>query len=123
MDRERRPVDGSVSSLGDGGIRPASALTRPLPADWMPSADLQDTSYEEAAVAVSIPLHKSLDKAYEDASLAELLKAPASALSGVGDGDATKLKEAFGIDTIEELGRHKAIRLAVTIVNLADAAQ
>jgi hypothetical protein len=109
--------------LGDGRIRQPVALTGSLPAAWMPSADLQDPLHEEAAMAVSIPLHKSLDKAYEDASLAELLKAPASALSGVSDGDATKLKEAFGIDTIEELGRHKAIRLAVTIVDLADAAQ
>jgi hypothetical protein len=54
---------------------------------------------------------------------ADLLKAPVSALAGVSDGDATKLKEAFGIDTIEELGRHRSIRLAATLVDLADAAK
>jgi hypothetical protein len=52
---------------------------------------------EEAAVAVTVPLPKALDKAYEDASLNDILKAPASALAGISDGDATRLKEAFGI--------------------------
>ena len=70
---------------------------------------------------VTIDLPKSLDKAYEDASLSELLKAPVSALAGISDGDAAKLKEAFGIDNVEELGRHKAIRLAVALVGLADS--
>ena len=74
-------------------------------------------------MAVSIPIPKSLDKAYEDASLTDLLKAPVSALAGVSAGDATKLKEAFGIDTIDELGRNRSIRLAVALVDLADAAQ
>jgi hypothetical protein len=74
-------------------------------------------------VAVSIDIPKSLDKAYEDASLADLLKAPVSALSGVSDGDAAKLKEAFGIDSVEELGRNRSIRLAVRLVDLADTAK
>jgi len=74
-------------------------------------------------MSVTIPLPKSLDKAYENASLHDLLKAPVSALAGVSDGDAMKLKEAFGIDTVDELGRHRAIRLAVTLVGLADMGQ
>jgi hypothetical protein len=71
-------------------------------------------------MAVSIPLPKALDKAYEDGTLSDILKAPVSALAGISAGDATKLKEAFGIDTVEELGRHRAIRLAVNLVDLAD---
>jgi hypothetical protein len=43
-----------------------------------------------------------------------------SALAGVSDTDATKLKEAFGIDTVEDLGRNRYIRVAVALVNLAD---
>jgi hypothetical protein len=74
-------------------------------------------------MSVTIPLPKSLDKAYEDASLPDLLKAPVSALAGVSDGDAIKLKEAFGIDTVGELGRHRLIRLAVGLVTLADTGQ
>jgi hypothetical protein len=30
-----------------------------------------------------------------------------AALAGISEGDADKLKAAFGIDTVEELGRHK----------------
>jgi hypothetical protein len=74
-------------------------------------------------MAVTVPLPKSLDKAYENESLTNILKAPVSALAGVSDADATRLKEAFGIDTVEELGRHRAIRLAVTLVTLADSGQ
>jgi hypothetical protein len=72
---------------------------------------------------VTVPLDKSLDKAYENSSLAELLGAPVSALAGVSDGDAIKLKEAFGIDTVGELGRNRYIRAAVALVTLSEAGQ
>jgi len=69
---------------------------------------------------IAVPLERSLDKSFENATLNDLLKAPVSALAGISDGDANRLKEAFGIDTVEELGRHHAIRLAVALVDLAD---
>jgi len=72
---------------------------------------------------VTANLDKSLDKAYENSSLSEVLAAPVSALAGVSEGDAGKLKEAFGIDTVGELGRNRHIRMAVALATLAEAGQ
>ncbi len=58
-------------------------------------------------MAVSADLSKYLDKAYEDSSLEEVLKAPVSALAGVTDADAEHLKAAFGIKTVADLGKNK----------------
>lgn len=74
-------------------------------------------------MAVSADLAKLLDKAYEDKSVAELVDAPVAALSGVSEGDAKLLKEAFNIDTIGDLGRSKYFRTAQALVNLADGAR
>jgi hypothetical protein len=71
---------------------------------------------------VQADLDKVLDKAYENWELAALLKAPVAALAGVSEGDAEKLKAAFGIDTVEELGRHRLFRVAAALVDLADRA-
>ena len=46
-------------------------------------------------MAVEINLDTFLDKEYESSSLADLLKAPVSALAGVSDSDAEYLKAAF----------------------------
>jgi hypothetical protein len=61
-----------------------------------------------------------LDKAYEAKSMVELADAPVSALQGVSDGDAKALKDAFGIDTIRELGTNKFFLWAQAISKLAD---
>ncbi|GAA4674734.1 hypothetical protein [Phytohabitans rumicis] len=74
-------------------------------------------------MAVSADLAKLLDKAYEDKSVAELIDAPVAALSGVSEGDAKLLKEAFNIDTIGDLGRSKYFRTAKALVDLADGAK
>jgi hypothetical protein len=73
-------------------------------------------------VAVTADLAKLLDKAYEGKSLEELVDAPVSALSGVSDGDAKHLADAFRIKTIGDLGRSKYFRAAAAIVDLAGAA-
>lgn len=55
---------------------------------------------------------KFFDKAYEDKSIEELVKAPVAAISGISESDAADLKKAFGIDTVEELANNKYVRLA-----------
>jgi hypothetical protein len=69
-------------------------------------------------VAVSADLAKYLDKAYEDASLEELLAAPVSALAGVTDDDAEALRRAFRIRTVADLGRNKYFVLAHALAQL-----
>jgi len=70
-------------------------------------------------MAVTADLAKLLDKAYEDKTLAELVGAPVSALSGVSEGDAKLLAEAFNVKTIGDLGRNKFFRAATALVDLA----
>ncbi|UEM01257.1 hypothetical protein JL101_014665 [Skermanella rosea] len=48
-----------------------------------------------------------LDKTYEGMTPKQLMSQSPAALAGVTEGDALKLKEAFGIDTIEELATCK----------------
>lgn len=55
---------------------------------------------------------KFYDKAYEDKSIEELVKAPVAAISGVSESDAGDLKKAFGIETVEDLATNKYVRLA-----------
>jgi hypothetical protein len=74
-------------------------------------------------MAVSADLDKLLDKAYENTTLADLVNAPVSALSGVSEGDAKLLKDAFNIDTIGDLGRSKYFRAATAIVDLVEGAR
>ena len=73
-------------------------------------------------MAVNADLAKLLDKAYEDKSLAEVVNAPVSALSGVSEGDAKLLAEAFNIKTVGDLGRNKFFRAAAALVDLAERA-
>jgi hypothetical protein len=75
----------------------------------------------EAGMPVEMNLDSLLDKEYESKNLAELLKAPVSALAGVSDGDAKLLKEAFNIKTIGDLGKNKFFRAAALISQLAEA--
>jgi len=72
-------------------------------------------------VAVSVDLAKSLDKAYEDKGLKEILDASPAALAGVTDKDAELLAEAFGIKTVRQLGENKffAVAAALVVVEIA----
>jgi hypothetical protein len=69
-------------------------------------------------MAISADLASQLDKAYEDLTLAEVLDAPVAAISGVSEGDADKLAEAFGIKTVRDLGTSKYFRIAAALTDL-----
>jgi hypothetical protein len=75
----------------------------------------------EETMAVEADLNAFLDKEWESKSLAEVLKAPASALQGVSEGDADLLKQAFNIKTIGDLGKNKYFRAAALLTQLAEA--
>lgn len=74
-------------------------------------------------MAVSANLDKLLDKAYEGKDLQELVDAPVAALAGVSEDDAEKLRQAFNIKTVGDLGRNKYFRGAAALVDLAQAAK
>jgi hypothetical protein len=76
----------------------------------------------EAPMSVAVGLNKALDKAYENASLSELLDAPVSAIAGVSDADAQKLAAAFNIKTVRDLGTSKYFKLAEALVALGTQA-
>lgn len=59
------------------------------------------------------------DKAFENASIEELAKAPVSALQGVSDSDAEHLKAAFNIKTVGDLGTNKYFLWAQSVATLA----
>ena len=73
-------------------------------------------------MSVSVTLDKALDKAYENASLDEILAAPVDALAGVSAGDAEALKSAFGIKTVGDLGKNRYIKTAVALAELSVSA-
>ncbi len=72
---------------------------------------------------INADLDKILDKAYEEKSLTELVNAPVDALSGVSEGDAALLLQAFNIKTVGDLGRNKYFRAAAALVDLAERAK
>jgi len=74
-------------------------------------------------MAINADLDKILDKAYEEKSLSELVDAPVDALSGVSEGDAQLLKDAFNIKTVGDLGRNKYFRAAAALVDLVERAK
>lgn len=67
---------------------------------------------------ISANLDKILDKAYESSSLAEILAAPVSALAGVSEADAGLLSKAFGIKTVDDLGKNKYFVAAKALADL-----
>ncbi len=67
-------------------------------------------------MAVCVDPAKSLDKAYEDKGLKEILDASPAALAGVTDKDAELLAEAFGIKTVRQLGENKFFAVAAALV-------
>jgi hypothetical protein len=72
-------------------------------------------------VAVSVDLTKSLDKAYEDKALKDILDASPAALAGVTDKDAKLLEEAFGVKTVRQLGENKFFAVAAALVAVEKA--
>jgi len=72
-------------------------------------------------VAVSVDLAKSLDKAYEDKGLKEILDASPAALAGVTDKDAQLLEAAFGIKTVRQLGENKFFAVAAALAAVEKA--
>ena len=56
-----------------------------------------------------------LIKEYEQTPAAKLLKAPLYALQGVSEGDAVKMKKAFGLDSIAEMAAFKYYHRACAI--------
>ena len=74
-----------------------------------------------STVAVEANLGVFLDKDWESKSLAEILKAPVSALQGISEGDADLLKQAFNIKTVGDLGKNKYFRAAQLLTQLTEA--
>jgi hypothetical protein len=70
---------------------------------------------------VAANLDTFLDKEWEAKPLAEVLKAPVSALQGVSEGDADLLKHAFNIKAVGDLGKNKYFRAAQLLTQLAEA--
>ncbi|OLT04339.1 hypothetical protein BJF90_23545 [Pseudonocardia sp. CNS-004] len=62
---------------------------------------------------------KLVDKAWEDKSAAEVLKAPPSALEGLTEKHDEALK-TLGIKSVEDLGKWKYATRAAALVALAD---
>ncbi len=69
-------------------------------------------------MAISVDLSKALDKAYENATLAEVLAAPLSALAGLSAADDQALRDNLGIKTVRELGSNKYFAVAGVLVAL-----
>ena len=70
-------------------------------------------------MAISVNLSNALDKAYENATLDEILAAPPSALAGVTEADDKALRENLGIKTVRDLGSNKYFAVAGVLVALA----
>lgn len=64
-------------------------------------------------------LNKILDKAYEGKTMKEIAAAPVAAIEGVSENDGKLLKEAFGIETIADLGTNKFFLAAQALTELA----
>lgn len=58
-------------------------------------------------------------KDWESKSLKEIVAGPPSVLQGVSEGDAQLLKQAFGIDTVEEMAKNRFFLWAQALVTLA----
>jgi hypothetical protein len=60
-----------------------------------------------------------LDQKYRGKSWSHITNAPISAINGVSIEDGEYLKRAFNIDTIRDFAENKFVRVAQTIVSLA----
>lgn len=60
-----------------------------------------------------------LDQRYREISWGDVAQAPIWAINGVSREDGEYLKRAFYIETIQDLAENKFVRIAQTIVSLA----
>lgn len=77
--------------------------------------DLAENKYvllAQAINAFSKYSGKILDKEFNSAEFEELRKKPVSAISGISETDATLLKNALGINTIQDLAENKYVKIA-----------
>jgi hypothetical protein len=65
-------------------------------------------------------INKFVDKKYEKMSLKELVSAPVDAISGISEGDAKLLQQAFKIKTVSDLAKLKYVNWAKAICALAE---
>ena len=72
-----------------------------------------------STMGVHVKFGKLVDKAWEDKSAAEVLKAPPSALEGLTEKHDEALK-GLGIKTVADLGNWKYAQRAAALVALAD---
>jgi hypothetical protein len=63
---------------------------------------------------------KFYDKTYEDKYIEELVNSPVAAISGVSEEDAKDLKEAFNIETVQDLATNRYVRLAQGIDSFSE---
>ena len=61
-----------------------------------------------------------LDKKFRDKSWIDVARAPISAINGVSEKDGVYLQRAFNIKTIQDLAENKFVRVAQTIISLAE---
>ena len=61
-----------------------------------------------------------LDKKFRDKTWSEVANAPVSAINGVSEKDGVYLQRAFNIKTIQDLAENKFVRVAQTIISLAE---
>ena len=59
------------------------------------------------------------DKTFNSNEYEALRKKPVNVISGISDTEATLLKRAFGVDTIQELAENKFVCVAQAILSLA----
>lgn len=64
-----------------------------------------------------------VDKDYENKSSAELMAAPLSAISGVSEEDARRIKEAFGVETVGAFAHHPVIKAILQIRDWAKSSK
>ena len=64
-------------------------------------------------------INNAVTKPWEGKSLKEIANAPVDALQGVSESDAQKLREAFNIKTVADLGSNKFFQWANAINALA----
>lgn len=66
-------------------------------------------------------LEHCLVKDYENTPREKVLGLPIAAIQGISERQADLLKEAFGVTTIEQLGRHATFLRAHAMTILVDA--
>lgn len=64
-------------------------------------------------------INQFVDKDYEGMDFKELAQCPVEAIQGLSQGDAEKLKDAFNVQTIQELADNKFVRIAQAITALS----